>query len=72
MSSLDAALAYEAPRREHSRKPDEAYEIIERMYPELPKIELFARGKRENWAAWGNQAAPPDDGTPQSLQRTVS
>jgi N6-adenosine-specific RNA methylase IME4 len=35
-----------APRREHSRKPDKAYELIERMYPELPKIELFARGKR--------------------------
>jgi N6-adenosine-specific RNA methylase IME4 len=46
-----------APRREHSRKPDEAYELIERMYPELPKIELFARAKREGWAAWGNQAA---------------
>ena len=45
-----------APRREHSRKPDEAYELIERMYPELPKIELFARGKREGWSAWGNQA----------------
>ena len=45
-----------APRREHSRKPDEAYEVIERMYPELPKIELFARGRREGWAAWGNQA----------------
>ena len=45
-----------APRREHSRKPDEAYALIERMYPELPKIELFARGGREGWAAWGNQA----------------
>jgi N6-adenosine-specific RNA methylase IME4 len=45
-----------APRREHSRKPDEAYEIIERMYPELPKIELFARNAREGWAAWGNEA----------------
>jgi N6-adenosine-specific RNA methylase IME4 len=45
-----------APRREHSRKPDEAYELIERMYPELPKIELFARNVREGWAAWGNQA----------------
>jgi N6-adenosine-specific RNA methylase IME4 len=30
----------------HSRKPDEAYEMIERMYPELPKIELFARQER--------------------------
>jgi N6-adenosine-specific RNA methylase IME4/ParB-like chromosome segregation protein Spo0J len=46
-----------APRREHSRKPDEAYDIIERMYPELPKIELFARGTRPGWSAWGNQAA---------------
>jgi N6-adenosine-specific RNA methylase IME4/ParB-like chromosome segregation protein Spo0J len=44
-----------APRREHSRKPDEAYELIERMYPELPKIELFARQARPGWAAWGNE-----------------
>jgi N6-adenosine-specific RNA methylase IME4 len=27
------------------------------MYPELPKIELFARHARPGWAAWGNQAA---------------
>jgi N6-adenosine-specific RNA methylase IME4 len=45
-----------APHREHSRKPDEAYLLIERMYPELPKIELFARGCREGWSAWGNEA----------------
>jgi hypothetical protein len=45
-----------APRCEHSRKPDEAYEIIERMYPGLPRIELFARGRRPGWDAWGNQA----------------
>ncbi len=45
-----------APRREHSRKPDEAHEIIERMFPELPQIELFARGERVGWQAWGNQA----------------
>jgi len=44
-----------APRREHSRKPDEAYELIERMYPQLPKIELFARHARPGWAAWGNE-----------------
>jgi N6-adenosine-specific RNA methylase IME4 len=42
--------------REHSRKPDEAYALIERMYGELPKIELFARSPRAGWAAWGNQA----------------
>jgi N6-adenosine-specific RNA methylase IME4 len=45
-----------APRREHSRKPDEAYQLIERIYPDLPKIELFARDARPGWSAWGNQA----------------
>jgi N6-adenosine-specific RNA methylase IME4 len=44
-----------ARRREHSRKPDEAYALIERIYPELPKIELFARQTRPGWAAWGNE-----------------
>jgi N6-adenosine-specific RNA methylase IME4 len=33
-------------------------ELIERMYPELPKIELFARAAREGWTAWGNQSQP--------------
>jgi N6-adenosine-specific RNA methylase IME4 len=47
-----------APRREHSRKPDQAYELIERMYPTLPKIELFARSRRDGWDTWGNEAPP--------------
>jgi N6-adenosine-specific RNA methylase IME4 len=46
-----------APRREHSRKPDAAYEMIECMYPELPKLELFARQQRPGWAAWGNETS---------------
>jgi N6-adenosine-specific RNA methylase IME4/ParB-like chromosome segregation protein Spo0J len=44
-------------RRAHSEKPQLVYEIIERMYPALPKLELFARARREGWSAWGNQAA---------------
>jgi N6-adenosine-specific RNA methylase IME4 len=63
----------DAPRREHSRKPDEAYELIERMYPELPKIELFARQAGPGWAAWGNEVraeTAPDDGIPNFLRRT--
>jgi len=44
------------PRGKHSEKPAVFHEIIERMYPSLPKIELFARDVREGWAAWGNQA----------------
>jgi N6-adenosine-specific RNA methylase IME4 len=46
----------QASRREHSRKPDELYAIIERAYPDLPKIELFARHARPGWAAWGHEA----------------
>ena len=44
-----------SPRREHSRKPDKAYELIEGMYPGLPKIELFARERRCGWECWGNE-----------------
>jgi N6-adenosine-specific RNA methylase IME4 len=51
----------QAPTREHSRKPDEVYALIERMYPELPKIELFSRSPREGWAAWGNQSQQATD-----------
>jgi N6-adenosine-specific RNA methylase IME4 len=42
-------------KREHSRKPDEQYSIIEACSPG-PYIELFARGSRANWSTWGNQA----------------
>lgn len=42
-------------KREHSRKPDEQYEIIEACSPG-PYIELFARGTRPGWTTWGNQA----------------
>jgi N6-adenosine-specific RNA methylase IME4 len=43
-------------KREHSRKPDEQYEIIEACSPG-PYLELFARGTRKGWTTWGNQAA---------------
>jgi len=42
-------------KREHSRKPDEAYELIEKCSPG-PFFELFARGTRNGWTTWGNQA----------------
>jgi N6-adenosine-specific RNA methylase IME4 len=46
----------EAPRGEHSEKPAIFAETIERLYPEVGKIELFCRAPRDGWAAWGNQA----------------
>jgi N6-adenosine-specific RNA methylase IME4 len=42
-------------KREHSRKPDETYAVIEACSPG-PFLELFARGARHGWTAWGNQA----------------
>lgn len=42
-------------KREHSRKPDEIYPIIEACSPG-PRLELFARGMRPGWTSWGNQA----------------
>jgi N6-adenosine-specific RNA methylase IME4 len=41
-------------KREHSRKPDELYEIIENCSPG-PYLELFARGNQSGWTQWGNQ-----------------
>ena len=43
-------------KREHSRKPDEQYEIIEACSAG-PYLELYARGKRDRWTVWGDQAA---------------
>lgn len=42
-------------KREHSRKPDEQYALIESCSPG-PYLELFGRGTRRRWATWGNQA----------------
>jgi N6-adenosine-specific RNA methylase IME4 len=42
-------------KREHSRKPDEQYKLIEACSPS-PFLELFARGDRNKWTSWGNQA----------------
>jgi N6-adenosine-specific RNA methylase IME4 len=43
-------------KREHSRKPDEQYGVIEACSAG-PYLELFARGTRKGWATWGNQAS---------------
>ena len=45
----------EAERTVHSRKPEEVRKRIEKMFGEVPKIELFARQKTEGWDVWGNE-----------------
>ncbi|NCC88600.1 MAG: hypothetical protein EOM05_12195, partial [Clostridia bacterium] len=42
--------------KKHSQKPQKAYEIINRLYPNLPRIELFARQSADGWDCWGNEA----------------
>lgn len=42
-------------KREHSRKPDEIFPIIESCSP-APRLEMFARGIRPGWTCWGNEA----------------
>lgn len=41
--------------KRHSQKPEEAYRIIERLYPSANKIELYARCERSGWDCWGNE-----------------
>jgi N6-adenosine-specific RNA methylase IME4 len=53
--STAAGTWYEAPRAEHSAKPELFLDLIERMSPP-PRIELFARRARFGWDYWGNES----------------
>ena len=50
------ASVIEACVGEHSAKPAAFAEMIEDMFPNLPAIEMFARGPRHGWDVWGNEA----------------
>jgi N6-adenosine-specific RNA methylase IME4 len=52
--NADVRMAIIAPRREHSRKPDEVHDRIERLVAG-PYLELFARRPRPGWTVWGNE-----------------
>lgn len=45
----------EAERTKHSKKPEEVRKRIEKLFGDLPRIELFAREKTEGWDVWGNE-----------------
>lgn len=60
-------------KREHSRKPDEIFKIIQQCSPG-PYIELFARGHRPDWVLWGNQAGKdyePDWSTYKNADKSI-
>lgn len=43
------------PARQHSRKPDAAYEMVKAFYPEDELIDIFSRENRPGWQTWGHQ-----------------
>lgn len=59
MPSEDTRGKYTTVLREkstkHSKKPVCAYEMLEKMFPNAKKLEMFARNSRENWDCWGNE-----------------
>lgn len=50
-----------ARRREHSRKPEEFFQLVEKLCPEANKLEMFARQSRDGWVTWGNEATKFDE-----------
>lgn len=55
VAKKDVQALIVSPIQEHSRKPDDQYRKIERLYPTGPYLELFARRKRPGWDVWGNE-----------------
>lgn len=65
--SHDVRQLIVAPKREHSRKPDEQYPALEAMFGDVPRVELFTRTTRQGWDSWGNEVgkfAPVPQGQP--------
>lgn len=52
---LRPSSVMEAARGEHSEKPPIVYGLIEQMYPDAKRVELFARGVRRGWTSWGDE-----------------
>lgn len=55
--------------KKHSQKPLCAYEMLETMFPNCDKIELFARNKRNGWECWGNEVNNGQHKTMPALQQ---
>lgn len=54
------AVSIDGLAREHSRKPDEFYAVVEKAWPDARRADLFARQSRPGWATWGNEATKFD------------
>ena len=61
-----------AERREHSRKPDEAAEALERLFGPVRRVELFARHQRPGWDVWGSELSNGSDAVLPDLRSNLS
>lgn len=60
-TSRKVRTVVEGARREHSRKPEEAFAAAELMMPKARRLEMFSRQAREGWTAWGDEAGKFDE-----------
>lgn len=67
--SAGVAKLIVSPRREHSRKPDEAHDRIEALV-RGPYLEMFARQSRPGWSVWGNETDKFDQGPVSDLTQS--
>lgn len=56
---LRPSSVIQAKRTKHSKKPEELYKLIEKMFPKQKYLELFSRNKRDKWTMWGSDSAVP-------------
>ena len=71
-TSRSIRSSFSGLRREHSRKPEIAYEIAEKLMPKGQRLELFSRKTRKGWSTWGDQDGIFDDGgQPEKIQLSV-
>ena len=52
---IDSVQTIKRGRRRHSEKPEEFRQIMDRLYPKGPKLELFGRRQVDGWTVWGDQ-----------------
>lgn len=60
-AATDVRKLIVAPRREHSRKPEEMYGALERLVGDVNRLEMFGRASRPGWTVWGDQSTKFDD-----------
>lgn len=59
--AADVSSVILSPRREHSRKPSEMYQRVERLFGPAKRLEMFAREARSGWSSWGLEAPTSDE-----------